>query len=246
MAYANPQPSPSPKRSQVAPEPMVAKFGLILIVLASALLASLAGTVAPDSVNIYLHQALAAARQQLAPANPASAASASAGAASHAGLPQIVPLGVAGSASAAASPAVVGGASDAAGAGGASAPGAVTAPASGTASAATASSAAGNVALSSLLLPTLPASTATYALQAGQFASQQAARDLAAGLSAQGVTSTVIVTTDDSGTAWAVVTLGRFGSADEALSQRSYLANKLGLPQYLAPITLPPPPKPPN
>ncbi len=99
--------------------------------------------------------------------------------------------------------------------------------------------------MDSLLLPTLPSATATYALQAGQFASQQDAAQLAAGLTGQGMVSTVILTTDNRGTSWAVVTLGRFNSADEALSQRSYLANKLGLPQYLAPITLPPP-KPPS
>lgn len=211
---------------------MLAKFGLILIVLASAVLAFLAGIVAPDSVNISLRQAWGAARQQLAPANPASAAAAP----GPASAPQIVPAGVASAATPTPSPAVAGGAS------------APSTPASAPTTTANskASGTAGTVAFGSLLLPSLPAGTATYALQAGQFASQQAAQDLAAGLSAQGVTSTVIISNDDSGTAWAVVTLGRFGSADEALSQRSYLANKLGLPQYLAPITLPPPTKPPG
>lgn len=198
---------------------MIAKFGLILIVLASALLAFLAGTAAPDSVNIHLRQAWQAVRQQL----PSGAASAALGSASGATAPAITTPRA-----------------------GAPQGAPATASVSPPASSASSSAAASSVSLDSLLLPTLPASTATYALQAGQFASQQAAQDLAAGLSAQGVTSTVIITADDRGTAWAVVTLGRFGSADEARSQRSYLANKLGLPQYLAPITLPPPAKPPG
>ena len=50
---------------------------------------------------------------------------------------------------------------------------------------------------------------------------------------------------DTSGTYWSVVTLGQFDSTDQALSQRLYLSNKLGLPQYLPAILLPPPPKPP-
>ncbi len=101
-------------------------------------------------------------------------------------------------------------------------------------------SAPATVPLSSLLVPAQVPATGTYALQAGQFAVQQAANQLAASISGQGVSSTVILTTDQAGTNWAVVGLGRFASPDEAVAQRAYLANKLGLPQYLPPITLAP------
>lgn len=109
----------------------------------------------------------------------------------------------------------------------------------------TAASAPAAVPLSSLLVPSQPPATGSYALQAGQFAVQQAANQLAASIAGQGVTSTVILTTDQSGTNWAVVGLGRFASPDEAVAQRAYLANKLGLPQYLPPISLAPAKAPP-
>jgi cell division protein FtsN len=96
------------------------------------------------------------------------------------------------------------------------------------------------VPLASLLLPSVPSTTATYALQAGQFAARESADRLSASLSGQGVTSTVVLTVDTRGTAWAIVTLGRFGSVDEADSQRTYLANKLGLANALPIIVLPP------
>ncbi len=100
--------------------------------------------------------------------------------------------------------------------------------------------------MGSTLLPTMPPATASYALQAAQFASSQAADQLSASLRGQGVTSTVITIRDTSDTYWSVVTLGQFDSTDQALSQRLYLSNKLGLPQYLPAILLPPPPKPPS
>ncbi|MBA3774471.1 MAG: SPOR domain-containing protein, partial [Ramlibacter sp.] len=113
------------------------------------------------------------------------------------------------------------------------------APAAGASAPAAAASA--SVPLGATLLPTLTPGTGTYALQAGQFASQQSAEQLSAGINGQGVTSSVIPTTDERGTSWAVVTVGRFSSPEMALSQRSYLSNKLGLPQYLMPIAVPPP-----
>ena len=109
------------------------------------------------------------------------------------------------------------------------------------ASAASAPAAPASVPLASLLLPSVPSTTATYALQAGQFAARESADRLSASLSGQGVTSTVVLTVDTRGTAWAIVTLGRFSSAEEADSQRSYLANKLGLANALPIIVLPPP-----
>lgn len=111
-------------------------------------------------------------------------------------------------------------------------------PASSAASVAT--TASPSVPLGSLLLSTLPAATATYALQAGQFASQQTAQQLAAGIQGQGVTATVVLTVDTSSTTWAVVAIGRYPSAEEARSQRNYLANRLGLPQPPPVIVLPP------
>jgi cell division protein FtsN len=184
---------------------MAAKFGLVLIVIACAVLAFLAGAAAPPSVGQSMANAVAAARQRLMPASSAaapvpSASSPAAGPAANAG---------------------------------------------GTATASVAAGSATSVPMASILLPASPPATGTYALQAGQFASQQAAQQLAASISGQGVSSTVVLTTDDTGTSWAVVALGNFTSPAEALSQRTDLANKLGLPQYLAPIVLPPP-KPPS
>jgi len=115
------------------------------------------------------------------------------------------------------------------------------APASSSASSAVAVTPTPSVPMGSILLPSASPTTATYALQAGQFASQQAADQLASGLAGQGVPSTVTLVIDSSNTAWAVVSVGRFASADEAMAQRSRIANKLGLSQALSPITLPPP-----
>jgi len=104
---------------------------------------------------------------------------------------------------------------------------------------------ASSVPIASLLLPAVVPNGRSFALQAGQFASQLSAQQLATSLHGQGMTSTVILTHDDLGTNWAVVSLGNFPSAEEAAAQRTYLANKLGLSDYLPTLLLPPPPAPP-
>lgn len=101
---------------------------------------------------------------------------------------------------------------------------------------------ASSVPIASLLLPAVVPEGRSFALQAGQFASQLSAQQLATSLNGQGMTSTVILTHDDLGTHWAVVSLGKFPSAEEAAAQRTYLANKLGLADYLPTLLLPPPP----
>lgn len=98
--------------------------------------------------------------------------------------------------------------------------------------------------MASLLLPVAPPPDRRFGLQAGQFASQESANQLAASIAGQGVTSTVIVTQDRVGTTWALVSLGDFPSPEEAAAQRTYLANKLGLPDYLPTLMLPPPAAP--
>jgi hypothetical protein len=102
-----------------------------------------------------------------------------------------------------------------------------------------------SVPMGSILLPTLAPGTGTYALQAGQFGSQLAAQELSASINGRGVTSTVIVTTETGTTTWAIVAIGRFGSAAEAWSQGSYYSNMLGLPPNMVPVLVPPP-KPPS
>lgn len=95
----------------------------------------------------------------------------------------------------------------------------------------------------SLILPTVATASPSFALQAAQFSTAQPASQLASSIQAQGVTSTVVLMGEPEGGSWSVVTVGRFGSADEALSQRNYLSLKLGLPPNMGTISLPPPPK---
>ncbi|WP_431095003.1 SPOR domain-containing protein [Polaromonas aquatica] len=95
----------------------------------------------------------------------------------------------------------------------------------------------------SLILPTVAIASPSFALQAAQFSTAQPASQLASSIQAQGVTSTVVLMGEPAGNSWSVVTVGRFGSADEALSQRHYLSLKLGLPPNMGTISLPPPPK---
>jgi cell division protein FtsN len=95
----------------------------------------------------------------------------------------------------------------------------------------------------SLILPTVAAASQSFALQAAQFSTAQPASQLAASIQTQGVTSTVVLMSEPESGSWSVVAVGRFSSADEALSQRNYLSLKLGLPPNMGTITLPPPPK---
>ena len=203
---------------------MLAKFGLVLLVLVFGALAFSAGTTAPGALTQPVTQAMQAVKQlaaKLAPegSTPSTTTTTTAMAAATA-APSSTPAAAPASAPASSAPA--------------------------TAPAAPASAADTSTPMGSTLLPTMPPATASYALQAGQFASSQAAGQLSASLRGQGVTSTVITILDTSGTYWSVVTLGQFDSTDQALSQRLYLSNKLGLPQYLPAILLPPPPKPPS
>lgn len=192
----------------------MAKFGLLLIVVACGVLAFLAGVLAPVAVGQPVQQAMQKLLHSLPFAKPAAAAASAATA----------------SGGAASAPAAA-----------ASAPAAA---ASGAAAAASSPASAASVPYASLLLPTMPATTATYALQAGQFAARESAEALAASINGRGVTSTVVLTVDERGTSWAVVGIGRFTSPEEALAQQAYLANQLGLPKYAMPIVLPPPPPP--
>jgi cell division protein FtsN len=92
-----------------------------------------------------------------------------------------------------------------------------------------------------LSLSATPAATSNYALQAGQFATDAPAQQLSANIRAQGVASTVLQVSVAGADPWYVVTVGQFNSADMALSQRDYLANKLGLPLHMRVMLLPPP-----
>ncbi len=201
---------------------MLAKFGLVLLVLVFGALAFSAGTTAPGALTQPVTQAVQAVKQlaaKLAPADSKPSTTTPAAAAPAAGTAPVATAAPASTPSSATT---------------------ATAPAT------PASAADTSTPMGSTLLPTLPPATASYALQAGQFASSQAADQLSASLRGQGMTSTVITIRDINGTYWSVVTLGQFDSADQALSQRLYLSNRLGLPQYLPAILLPPPPKPPS
>jgi len=91
-----------------------------------------------------------------------------------------------------------------------------------------------------LATPPPSGTSATYALQAGRFASRDQADQLAASVRAQDGTSTVLLTVDERGAEWMVGAVGRYSSVDEAQSQRSYWADVLGLPpDGLAVIQLP-------
>jgi cell division protein FtsN len=92
-----------------------------------------------------------------------------------------------------------------------------------------------------LSLSATPAATSSYALQAGQFATDAPAQQLSANIREQGVASTVLQVSVAGADPWSVVTVGQFNSADMALSQRDYLANKLGLPPHMRVMLLPPP-----
>jgi cell division protein FtsN len=182
---------------------MAARISPLALASVAAVVAFVAGALAPDTLRDRLKEAEASAAAVVKTAAGAKpAASAASGAASSAAAP----------ASAASSPA-----------------------------SAVAMTPTPSVPMGSILLPTLTPTTATYALQAAQFASPQAANQMAAGLNGQGVSSTVTLVIDSTNTAWAVVSVGRFGSADEAVANRSRLANKLGLSQYLSPMALPAP-----
>lgn len=228
---------------------MLAKFGLVLLVLVFGALAFSAGTTAPGALTQPVADAIQGLKQLAGKVVPGLSAPPSPSTA----VTTVVPAAAAGAASAASSAASSAGSSPAsspaqasAQAPGAAAMPAAAAPATAPAPAPAASAADASVAMGSTLLPAMPPATASYALQAGQFASSEAAAQLSASLRGQGVTSTVITVRDAGGTYWSVVTLGQFDSSDQALSQRLYLSNKLGLPQYLPAIVLPPPPKPPS
>jgi cell division septation protein DedD len=95
----------------------------------------------------------------------------------------------------------------------------------------------------SLMLTGAMAPSLTYTLQAAQFSLDKPATQLANSIQSQGVTSTVVLMSESQSRSWSVVTVGRFGSAEEALSQRHYYSTKLGLPPNMSAIALPPPAK---
>lgn len=94
----------------------------------------------------------------------------------------------------------------------------------------------------SLIVTTATISSTSFALQAAQFVTEKLASQLSSSIQMQGVTSTVILMSESNGVSWSVVTVGRFSSAEEALSQRNYLSAKLGLPLNMSVLALPPPP----
>lgn len=196
---------------------MLAKYGLVLLALVFGIAAFATGMLAPPSFR----QDLAQVTRKIAAKLPGQAAS---------------------PASAASAPAAVSGGAAAASASPSTSPPATPAAATAPASAAAAAASA-PLPSASLLLPPMAAASASFALQAAQFSTAQPASQLAASIQTQGVTSTVVLMSEPQGGSWSVVTVGRFGSADEALSQRSYLSLKLGLPPNMGAIALPPPPK---
>lgn len=195
---------------------MLAKYGLVLLALVFGIVAFATGMLVPPSFK----QELAQVTRQIAAKLPGQAASPG---------------------SAASAPAATSGGALAASASPSSSPS--TTPAAATAPASAAAAASAPLPSTSLLLPPMAAASVSFALQAAQFSTTQPASQLAASIQTQGVTSTVVLMSEPQGGSWSVVTVGRFGSADEALSQRSYLSLKLGLPPNMGAIALPPPPK---
>lgn len=192
---------------------MLAKYGLVLLTLVFGMMAFAAGLLAPSSFK----EGVTKIAQQIGAKIPGRAAPGTA---------------------AASTPTAASGSTPATTAASATASTAAAAPAS-----APAAAASSTLPAASLILPTVATASPSFALQAAQFSTAQPASQLASSIQAQGVTSTVVLMGEPEGGSWSVVTVGRFGSADEALSQRNYLSLKLGLPPNMGTISLPPPPK---
>lgn len=200
---------------------MLAKYGLILLALVFGAVAFSAGMLAPPSLRQDLIALETHVRQKLwGMATPLKSENAKPIAAASSGSGQQTSTSAPAALANAANPANPTNAS------------------SSPALAASAPSPAG-----SLMLTGAITSSLTYTLQAAQFSLDQPATQLANSIQSQGVTSTVVLMSEPQSRTWSVVTVGRFGSAEEALSQRHYFSTKLGLPPNMSAIALPSPPK---
>lgn len=98
--------------------------------------------------------------------------------------------------------------------------------------------------LESLQVPVPPPAGRQFALQAGQFASEDAAAALGASLSAQKLPfDQPIRAVDQGGTIWYIVAIGPYATLDAARAARTQAGLKLnlgGLPAIMLPPTPPP------
>jgi cell division septation protein DedD len=99
--------------------------------------------------------------------------------------------------------------------------------------------------LESLQVPVSPPAGGKYALQAGQFASEDVAIALGARIKQQKLPfDQTIKTVDQGGKIWYIVPIGPYATLDEARAARTQVALKLDLSGGLPAIMLPPPPPP--
>lgn len=95
------------------------------------------------------------------------------------------------------------------------------------------------VALEQLMLPTPLPENGEYSLLAGKFSSVLAAEGLRSYAQASGLPSSVIPVVDRDGLYWFIVSVGRFGSPDEARTSRSLISSQLRIIDELLLILLP-------
>jgi cell division septation protein DedD len=119
------------------------------------------------------------------------------------------------------------------------------APAASPAAASASASASAPILLESLQIPNPAPAAGQYALQAGQFASEDAAVALGVNLKQQKLPfDKPIKTVDQGGKIWYLVPIGPYASLDEARQARTQIALKINLGGALPAILLPPPPAP--
>ncbi len=92
-----------------------------------------------------------------------------------------------------------------------------------------------------LLPASSAAAGSRYALLAGQFASADGAQALGAQLKALGLAQQAVVVDDAQGQRWWLVAIGSYASVDAALAQRASIATQLGQTTALRVILLPAP-----
>lgn len=88
------------------------------------------------------------------------------------------------------------------------------------------------------LEPTI-ASGARYGLKAGMFAEQVAARTYAAELQKLSLVVKVFQTQDQAGQHWSVVTIGNYGSSEDAAEARAAVAARVGQASEMPVVLLP-------
>jgi cell division protein FtsN len=100
------------------------------------------------------------------------------------------------------------------------------------------------IAAQTLLIPTPLPDQAQYALQAGQFSSEDDAGALGRQITALKLPlGGVLNVVDQAGRSWSVVAIGPYASIDDARTARASVSTILGIDSSLSVIMLPPKPK---